>query len=70
VAEFDTSLPSIRQIQSFIKDKQEIELKLITEDILVGRILWQDLNCICLQDRYEAPTLIWRQSLVYIKAKA
>lgn len=70
MAEFDTGLPSVRQVQGFIKDKQEVELKLITDDLLVGKILWQDAYCICLIDHYEQPTLVWRQSLVYLKPKA
>jgi host factor-I protein len=68
--EFDTGLPSIRMIQSFIKDKQEVELRLSTDDLLVGKILWQDSDCICLIDQYEQSTLVWRQSLVYLKPKA
>lgn len=68
--EFDTGLPSVRQVQGFIKDKQEVELKLSTDDLLVGKILWQDHNCLCLVDHYEQPTLIWWQALVYLKPKA
>ncbi|MFM7909926.1 MAG: Hfq-like protein, partial [Microcystis sp.] len=36
----------------------------------VGRILWQDVNCLYLVDHYDKPTLIWQQSLVYLKPKA
>lgn len=68
--EFDTGLPSIRMIQGYIKDKQEVELRLSTDDLLVGKILWQDRDCICLIDQYEQSTLVWRQSLVYLKPKA
>ena len=70
MSEFDPGLPNIRQVQNFIKDKQEVELKLSTDDLLVGRIMWQDRDCICLVDHYEQPTLIWRQALVYLKPKA
>jgi host factor-I protein len=70
MSEFDTGLPSVRQVQSFIKDQQEIEMKLITDELLVGKILWQDANCICLIDRNEQQTLVWRQALVYLKPKA
>jgi host factor-I protein len=69
MAELDTGLPSIRQLQSFIKHQQEIELKLLTDDLLVGKILWQDENCLCLVDHYDHNTIIWRQALVYIKTK-
>ena len=70
MTEFDTSLPGIRQIQNYIKDKQEVELKLITDDLIVGKILWQDANSLCLVDHYNQQTLIWRQALVYLKPKA
>jgi host factor-I protein len=70
MAEFDSGLPSIRQVQGFIKDKQEVEVKLSTDDLLMGKILWQDSDCICLVDHYDQPTLIWRQALVYLKPKA
>ena len=70
MTEFDTSLPGIRQIQNFIKDKQEVELKLVTDDLIVGKILWQDADSLCLVDHYNQQTLIWRQALVFLKPKA
>jgi host factor-I protein len=70
MSEFDTTLPSIRQVQTLISDKQEVELKLVTDDLLVGKILWQDHDCICLVDQYEQKTLIWRQGIVYLKLKS
>lgn len=69
MAEFNIGLPSIRQIQNFIKDQKEVEFKLITGDTLVGKIMWQDENCLCLADRYQQPMLIWLQGIVYLKAK-
>ncbi|WP_013324168.1 Hfq-related RNA-binding protein [Gloeothece verrucosa] len=70
MAEFNTDLPSVRAIQQFLKDKQEVELKLVTDDLLVGRIFWQDNDCLCLVDQYDQKTLVWRQALVYLKPKA
>lgn len=69
MAEFDPGLPSIRQIQSLIKDQQDVELKLLTDDLLVGKIIWQDANCICLVDHYNQHTLVWRHAIVYLKPK-
>lgn len=69
MTEFDTALPGVRQIQNFIQQKQEVELKLITDDLVVGKITWQDADCLCLMDHYNQQTLIWRQALVYLKAK-
>lgn len=70
MTEFDTGLPSVKQIQGYIKDKQEVELKLITDDLIVGKIIWQDPQCLCLLDHYEQTALIWRQAIVFVKAKA
>jgi host factor-I protein len=70
MTEFDTALPSVRQIQTYTKEKQEVELKLVTDDLVVGKIIWQDDNCLCLMDHYNQQTIIWRQALVYLKPKA
>ncbi|MEG3896743.1 MULTISPECIES: Hfq-related RNA-binding protein [unclassified Microcoleus] len=67
MSEFETGLPSVRLIQSYIKDKQQIELKLVTGDLLVGRIFWQDHSCICLLDASEKQILVSRQAIAYIK---
>ncbi|MBC6418431.1 MAG: RNA-binding protein hfq [Prochloron sp. SP5CPC1] len=69
MTKFNPGLPSIRQIQNFIKDKKKVELKLITGDTLVGKIMWQDDNCLCLSDQYQQLTLIWLQGIVYLKAQ-
>lgn len=69
MTEFDTGLPSNRMIQNLIKDKKDIEIKLLSEDLIVGRVLWQDQHCICLVDHYDQSTLVWRQSIAYLKPK-
>ena len=70
MTEFDTGLPSVKQVQGYIKDKQEVELKLMTDDLMVGKIIWQDPQCLCLLDHYDQSALIWRQAIVFIKTKA
>lgn len=70
MTEFDTALPGVVQVQNYIKDKQEVEIKLITDDLMVGKIIWQDPNTLCIMDHYNQQTLVWRQALVYLKAKA
>ncbi len=70
MTEFDTGLPSTKQLQSYVKDKQEVELKLVTDDLIVGKIIWQDPQCLCLLDHYDQPTIVWRQALVYLKPKS
>ena len=70
MSEFDISLPGIRQVQQLIQEKSEVELKLVTDDLLVGKIRWQDPDCMCLIDHYDQPTIVWRQAIVYLKPKA
>jgi host factor-I protein len=67
--ELDTGLPSTRQIQDIIREATEIEMKLITGDLLSGKVRWQDPHCICILDHYDQPTIVWRQSIVFIKPK-
>ncbi|RMF22705.1 MAG: RNA-binding protein hfq [Cyanobacteria bacterium J083] len=66
MTELDTNLPSIRQIQNYIKEQKTVEVQL-TNSNLVGQILWQDPDCICLIDTNNKPTTIWRQAIVYIQ---
>ncbi|NJN88040.1 MAG: RNA-binding protein hfq [Leptolyngbyaceae cyanobacterium SL_7_1] len=68
--ELETGLPSIRQIQTLTRDGTEVELKLSTNDLLTGKIRWQDQYCLCIIDHYDQPTIVWRQAIVYLKPKA
>ncbi|MBW4678707.1 MAG: RNA chaperone Hfq [Microcoleus vaginatus WJT46-NPBG5] len=70
MAEFNTGLPSIRQVQNLIKDKKQVEIKVTTADLLTGQIRWQDENCVCLFDQQDQPTIVWRHAIVYIKPKS
>ncbi len=67
--ELETELPSIRQIQNLIREEQEVEFKLVTGDLLSGKIRWQDNYCIALTDQYDQVTIVWRQAIVYLKPR-
>lgn len=67
--ELETGLPSIRQIQTITREEREVEIKLLTNDLLTGKIRWQDPYCICLMDHFNQPTIIWRQAIAYMKPK-
>mgnify|MGYP001794373022 CR=1 FL=1 len=67
LTEFDTSLPSIKQIQNLIKDKTSVELKLITGDVIAGKVLWQDLQCFCLMGEDNQKTTVWKQAIAFLK---
>ncbi|MBE9232555.1 RNA-binding protein hfq [Cuspidothrix issatschenkoi LEGE 03284] len=65
--QFDTSLPSIRQVQRCVKDKITVEFRLITGDLITGRIFWQDHNCISVLDGNNEQITVWRQAIAYMK---
>ncbi|MEH2223340.1 Hfq-related RNA-binding protein [Nostoc sp.] len=67
LTEFDTTLPSIKQVQNLIKQTTPVELKLLTGDVLTGRVLWQDPQCISLADENSQQTTVWKQAIAYIK---
>ena len=65
--QFDTSLPSTRQVQRCVKDKITVEFRLITGDLITGRIFWQDHNCISVLDDNNEQITVWRQAIAYMK---
>ncbi|MFM7365416.1 MAG: Hfq-related RNA-binding protein [Cuspidothrix sp.] len=65
--QFDTSLPSTRQVQRCIKEKITVEFRLITGDLITGRIFWQDHNCISVLDDNNEQITVWRQAIAYMK---
>lgn len=67
ITELDTSLPSVKQLQNSIKEAKQIELKLVTGDLLAGKILWQDQYCIFLTDENTQKIMVWKQSIAYMK---
>ncbi len=67
MAELDVNLPSIRQTQGLIKDKIGVEIKLLTNDIFTGRIVWQDPECLFVSDANDQKTLIYRHAIAFIK---
>ncbi|MCP6762881.1 MAG: RNA chaperone Hfq [Fischerella sp. CENA71] len=67
ITEFDTSLPSTRQLQNLIKEAVPTEIKLLTGDILTGRVMWQDQCSMCLVDDHNQQVIIWKQAIAYLK---
>lgn len=67
MTELQIGLPSVRQIQNLIKEARQVEIKLMTNDILTGTLRWQDPDCVCLLTENDQPIIIWRHALVYIK---
>ncbi|MGD1851829.1 MAG: RNA-binding protein hfq [Cyanophyceae cyanobacterium] len=70
MAEFQTGLPSSRQVQIAIREKKDVEVKLLTDDLILGKVSWQDQDCICIIDQYDQPTIVWRHAIAFIKPKS
>jgi host factor-I protein len=67
--EFDTTLPSIRLLQNWIKQKAAVEFKLLTGDLITGRVFWQDINCVCILDANNEQITIYRAAIAYMKVR-
>ncbi len=67
ITEFDTSLPSTRQLQNLIKQAVPTEIKLLTGDILTGKVIWQDQYSVCLVNDTSQQVIIWKQAIAYLK---
>jgi host factor-I protein len=64
---FDTGLPSIRQLQTLIRDQTSVEVKVTTGDTLIGALTWQDANAICVKDADGQNTILMRGAIAYVK---
>ncbi|MFQ4140267.1 Hfq-related RNA-binding protein [Nodosilinea sp. PGN35] len=65
--EFATGFPSVRQVQNLIRDQASVEVKLITGDIIGGRVVWQDPQCICIETEDQSKHQIWKQAIGFLK---
>jgi host factor-I protein len=62
----NTSLPSTRKMHSFIREKQEIQVKLLTGEVVTGRLLWLDEHCLMIESGDEK-MMVWVNAIAYIK---
>ncbi len=71
--ELNTSTPSIRRVHNMIKDKEEVEVKLVTGDSIKGTVKWIDIDCICVDvvSPGQSHTLvIWQHSIAFIATRS
>lgn len=64
--ELDSGFPSTKLLQGVLRDKQAVEVKLVTGDTLNGILRWQDPNCLCVDTDGQA-TVVWRSAIAYLK---
>ncbi|AJD57564.1 Hfq-related RNA-binding protein [Synechococcus elongatus] len=67
MALLDTSLPSVRLLQQYIREQVFLEVKLNSGDIWQARLLWQDPDCLCLKTPQEETVILWRAALVSLR---
>ena len=67
MSEFNTGQPSTRRIQKVIQEKGAVQVKLISGEILQGKVLWQDGDCLCLQAEGDQDVMIWKTAILYLK---
>ncbi len=65
----DTTIPSTRIFQRLIQEQTTVEIKIITDELLIGKIKWIDSDCFCLLDNFNVEIYILRNAVCYIKPK-
>jgi host factor-I protein len=60
-------LPSGRSISKWIKDAQEVEVRLTNSDSLTGKLRWQDQDCLGMLGTGDQEILIWKHAIAYIR---
>ncbi len=65
---FDPSLPSIRLLQSWIRERKILSLELPDGRRLIGVLIWQDQYCLALQPSdSDDPVLINRAAMLLVR---
>ncbi len=62
----DLSLPSVRQFQRYVKEKQTLELKLMTGETLSGPLNWLDAAGLSIQVN-NRPLFVWYHAIAYLQ---
>lgn len=60
--------PGIRQLQTYLREKTTLDIKLMTGDTVQGQIFWQDQDCICLKTG-GADVTVWKQAIAFIQPR-
>lgn len=64
---FNTGLPSIRLIQSLIKNQTPVEIVLLNNKTFEGVIRWQDDNCLAIFTVNQEKVLVWTHAIAYMR---
>lgn len=64
--ELESGLPSIKMLQTYLRNQNTVEVKLVTGDTVTGTIAWQDPHCLCMNTDGTS-VLIWQSALAFVK---
>ena len=65
----DPSLPGVRLLQSWIKDKSPISVDVIGAERIEGRLIWQDSEFLAIErSAGNRPTLVSRRQVCVIRS--
>jgi host factor-I protein len=65
---FDPSLPSIRLLQTWIREQKILSLELTDGRRLIGVLIWQDHHCLALKPSdTDDPVLISRAAMLLVR---
>ena len=65
---FDPSLPSIRLLQTWIRERKILSLELADGHRLIGVLIWKDQLCLALQPSdSDDPVLINRAAMLLVR---
>ena len=65
---FDPSLPSIRLLQTWIREQRILSMDLLEGHRLIGVLIWQDQHYLALQPSdSEDPVMISRQAMLQVR---
>ncbi len=66
MSQFNPALPSIRNVQTYIREKRDLQIKLLTGDTFRGQAKWIDDNCLNIETPGKS-ILIWLNAIAYIE---
>lgn len=58
--------PGIRLLQTYLREKTPLNVKLTTGDTIQGTIFWQDQDCICFKTG-GADLMVWKQAIAFMQ---
>jgi sRNA-binding regulator protein Hfq len=61
--------PAHNQFKKFITDNKLIEIKLLNDEMITGKLIWVDQNSIFVETEARTQMLIMKSSIMYVYAK-